>query len=744
MRAAIRIMARTIRTVLLLACLVLLLIMASVPALTVAQDDYARGITLTSSNPRANAVLATPPGTASLTFSTEVDAGRSSVELYTRDGDAMTGTEVSWPNPRTATITFNDDLPHGSYLVAWKVSAAGSNAAASGFYGFTVGTDQDVAPVTIPNTGFAGEGPPLWVSAAAYATLLVGMLILIAIWPVWVLLFHPQSVGSASPRSIPARLQQLAMAASIVMGFGVAGRIAIVAWLDGNGDWLNRLLTTIGDTRSGRLLLATFTVLSLHALILAIVPWTGTSGSRWGRLLPWLTTMLLSVPIVLLSHAADEPAGRIPAFTATWLLYVAVGLLVGGLIALLWTNRAKPTGPSGIFVAITIPVIVVTGAWLGWLYTGNRTALEDTTFGRTFLVTSATGILLAVAVVVTGVIIRRNGSARWLGVPVAMGIAFMIGIGSLGAMDTARESLARESSQRVVPFELGGTRAQLILAPGAAGVNHVRLEIDQASIPRRTTATLTMFLPSEPSLGSETVPLSRVSDSAFEYHGTELTIADTWNLDVTLTEPGKTATSSTFALDLDAGATTVDLPDTPWRFERFAGSAGMLMVTVGIGGVVIGVAAGRSPLRKESAGLGVTALIFAAILLGQGRLDPILAVGGDADGGAINPDDLAMITRGEEIYESHCLSCHGADLRGDGPASNGLQPPPADFAAPHTMVHDEATLVYWLRNGKQGTAMPGFSDTLSDQQIRDVLSYIERQQRQLAGDDGTPVPSPAP
>ncbi len=45
------------------------------------------------------------------------------------------------------------------------------------------------------------------------------------------------------------------------------------------------------------------------------------------------------------------------------------------------------------------------------------------------------------------------------------------------------------------------------------------------------------------------------------------------------------------------------------------------------------------------------------------------------------------------------------------------------------MIHDEATLIYWLRNGKQGTAMPAFDGMLTDDEIRAVLSYIEREQR---------------
>jgi mono/diheme cytochrome c family protein len=140
----------------------------------------------------------------------------------------------------------------------------------------------------------------------------------------------------------------------------------------------------------------------------------------------------------------------------------------------------------------------------------------------------------------------------------------------------------------------------------------------------------------------------------------------------------------------------------------------------------------------ESAGIGVGALLLAAILLGQGRLDPILARGGAGGEGAINPDDLTAITRGEEVYASYCLSCHGAELRGDGPAAGGMQPPPADFAAPHTRAHDEATLIYWVRNGKQGTAMPAFRGKLSDEEIADVLSYIARQQREMNA--ATPTP----
>ena len=120
----------------------------------------------------------------------------------------------------------------------------------------------------------------------------------------------------------------------------------------------------------------------------------------------------------------------------------------------------------------------------------------------------------------------------------------------------------------------------------------------------------------------------------------------------------------------------------------------------------------------------------------QARIDPALA--NASRDSAIDPSDVAMVTRGEEIYTTMSLSCHGPELRGDGPASVGMEPPPADFSQQHTMVHSEEDLLYWLRNGIQGSAMPAFGDTLSDQEMIDVLSYIRCRQQRF--DQATPEP----
>ena len=352
----------------------------------------------------------------------------------------------------------------------------------------------------------------------------------------------------------------------------------------------------------------------------------------------------------------------------------------------------------------------------------------------------ATGAVFAVTLIAGLALVRRIGIGRALAVPAVAGIALALVTGSLMTIDTARADAERAASQRALPLTLGADRAQLILAPGTAGVNHMRLEVDRASLPRGTEAELVVSLPSRPELGAQAVTLARVDGHAFEYHGTELAVADRWDLEIRLKEPASEPVSATTSLDLADSAPRIEAPEVPWRFTSFAGSAGVLLIVAGIAGIAIGLAAGKSPLRMESAGIGVGALLVAAILLGQGRLDPILAAGSAGGGDAINPDDLTAITRGEEVYANYCLSCHGPELRGDGPAAGAMQPPPADFSAPHTRAHDDATLIYWVRHGKQGSAMPAFGGKLSDDDIADVLSYIARQQREM--DAATPTPTP--
>ncbi len=98
--------------------------------------------------------------------------------------------------------------------------------------------------------------------------------------------------------------------------------------------------------------------------------------------------------------------------------------------------------------------------------------------------------------------------------------------------------------------------------------------------------------------------------------------------------------------------------------------------------------------------------------------------------------DLAA---GQILYAEHCAACHGANLEGAPdwrtPNGDGSFPAPPHDASGHTWHHDNALLFDYTKMGGEAllaargitgvkSGMPGFADSLSDDDIWNVLAYI--------------------
>ena len=90
--------------------------------------------------------------------------------------------------------------------------------------------------------------------------------------------------------------------------------------------------------------------------------------------------------------------------------------------------------------------------------------------------------------------------------------------------------------------------------------------------------------------------------------------------------------------------------------------------------------------------------------------------------------------KGEAIYQKRCLQCHGDEGDGLGPAAERLNPPPRDFSlglfkfvtsAFDADLANDDDLMRMVRDGMPGTAMPGWSDLLSEQEMWDAIAYIK-------------------
>jgi mono/diheme cytochrome c family protein len=103
--------------------------------------------------------------------------------------------------------------------------------------------------------------------------------------------------------------------------------------------------------------------------------------------------------------------------------------------------------------------------------------------------------------------------------------------------------------------------------------------------------------------------------------------------------------------------------------------------------------------------------------------------------GARPAETPALIARGAVVYAEACASCHGERLEGAPdwrtPGPDGLLPAPPHDASGHTWHHGDAVLFRITKEGPAAvvgggyrSAMPGFGEVLSDDDIWAVLAFI--------------------
>jgi mono/diheme cytochrome c family protein len=107
----------------------------------------------------------------------------------------------------------------------------------------------------------------------------------------------------------------------------------------------------------------------------------------------------------------------------------------------------------------------------------------------------------------------------------------------------------------------------------------------------------------------------------------------------------------------------------------------------------------------------VVSVILVGLLFVLSTGYPAFAVGGDA-------------AKGKALFQSKCVTCHGPEGKGDGPAGKMLKPPAADFTSEASKKKSEEDLRNIIENGKPGTSMVAWRGSLSDAQIQDLLAYV--------------------
>lgn len=144
-----------------------------------------------------------------------------------------------------------------------------------------------------------------------------------------------------------------------------------------------------------------------------------------------------------------------------------------------------------------------------------------------------------------------------------------------------------------------------------------------------------------------------------------------------------------------------------------------------------------------------------AVVFGIGVLISVAVFGLTERGAVAQPGPAAASasgTPGKNVYDAHCVECHGTSGKGDGPASMTLVPRPRDFTSGRYKIHSTETgslpsdddLVRTVRQGLNGSSMPAWDKILSDDDIVAVVQYIKTLSPRFASEQPEPIASSVP
>ncbi len=92
------------------------------------------------------------------------------------------------------------------------------------------------------------------------------------------------------------------------------------------------------------------------------------------------------------------------------------------------------------------------------------------------------------------------------------------------------------------------------------------------------------------------------------------------------------------------------------------------------------------------------------------------------------------VEKGKAVYAKRCIWCHGEEGDADTDMAERLNPPPRDFSEAtykfkttgfDDPIPNDADLFRMINDGMPGTAMVGWGDILSEQEIWDSIAYIK-------------------
>lgn len=80
------------------------------------------------------------------------------------------------------------------------------------------------------------------------------------------------------------------------------------------------------------------------------------------------------------------------------------------------------------------------------------------------------------------------------------------------------------------------------------------------------------------------------------------------------------------------------------------------------------------------------------------------------------------VEQGQALYEAHCLACHGATGKGNGPKASELDQRPKNLS---NLAKTVPQFKFYMMVSRQKAQMPGWKTIFTDQEIADLENYLK-------------------
>ena len=87
------------------------------------------------------------------------------------------------------------------------------------------------------------------------------------------------------------------------------------------------------------------------------------------------------------------------------------------------------------------------------------------------------------------------------------------------------------------------------------------------------------------------------------------------------------------------------------------------------------------------------------------------------------PKSPESLSRGREMYDTHCIVCHGPEGRGNGPVGRKFVPQPMELNFDYVQVQPDGQIFYTISHGS--LAMPGYREAIAVEDRWHLVNFIK-------------------